>query len=549
VPLQAAIVHDLKRPLLIIMGAVGFVLLIACANVANLFLVRATGRESEMAVRTALGAAKSRIVRQLVTESLLLSLLGGVAGLLLAMWGMKVLLRLAPPNLPRVSGASIDATALILTILVALITGLVFGILPATQLGSDLASALRAGSRGTRTRHASARARGAIVVAEVALAVMLLVGAGLLLRSFQRLLAVDRGFRPEKVLSFRVSLPARSYPSDTSLRNFVNALEPRLQALPGVRQAAIATALPLDGSDFTLSFTIRGRPPLPKNAEPDAQIVCATPEFFGTIGIPVERGRLYARDAQAGMPKEIVVSREFARRYFPNEDPLGHYVELGWRENGDRRGGTIIGIVGDTKQGALDQETPPLVYLPYAQAPQGGLRIVMRTAVPPTSLTDPVRRVVKEVDRDLPLFDIRPLEEYVTAAVGPQRFYATLIAIFAVVALALAAVGLYGVIAYAVSQRTHELGVRVALGATGERIAAMVVGQGLTLAFTGVVVGVVAAILLTRVLGSLLFGISAIDPVTFGAVLGLLIGVAGVASYVPARRAARVDPLIAMRGE
>jgi putative ABC transport system permease protein len=531
------------------MGAVAFVLLIACANVANLFLVRATSREAEMAVRTALGAGRSRLVRQLVTESVLLSLLGGVAGLLLANWGMKALLRLAPASLPRLSGATIDSSALVITLLVALVTGLVFGLLPAMHIGTDVASALRAGARGTRTRHTSARMRGGIVIAEVALAVMLLVGAGLLLRSFQRLIAVDPGFRADHVLTFRVSLPDRSYPSDTAERNFVSALEARLRALPGVRQAAVSSVLPLDGSDFTLSFTVRGRPPVQKNDEPGTQVVSVSPEFFTAVGIPVERGRLFGTDAQPGTPKEIAVSREFVRRFFPNEDPLGRYIDLGWRENGDRRGGTIIGVVGDVKQGALDQETPPLLYLPYAQAPQPSLRVILQTSVPPTSLTKASRAAVREIDRELPVFSIRPLQDYVSTSIGPQRFYATLVAIFAGVALTLAAIGLYGVIAYTVSQRTHELGVRVALGATGQRIAAMVVSQGLSLTIGGALVGVVAAVLVTRVLSALLFGVSALDPLTFAVVLVVLVVVATLASYVPARRAARVDPLIAMRGD
>jgi putative ABC transport system permease protein len=549
VPLQDAIVGDLKRPLFVIMGAVAFVLPIACANVANLFLVRATGRESEMAVRTALGAGKSRLVRQLVTESLLLSLLGGAAGLLLANWGMKVLLRLAPPNLPRVDTAAIDAAALFITLGIVVVTGLVFGLLPAMQLDGDVASALRAGARGTRTRHVSARIRGGIVVAEVALAVMLLVGAGLLLRSFQQLLSIDPGFRPDRVLTFRLALTERSYPSDTSQRNFVTALEERLRALPGVRQVGIASALPLDGSDFTLSFTVRGRPPVPKNDEPATQIVAATPEFLSAMGIPVVRGRNYTRDAQPGTPKEVVVSREFVRRFFANEDPLGHYIDLGWSQDGDRRGGTIIGVVGDVKQGALNQETPPLLYLPYAQAPLQNLRIAVQTSVPPLSLTKSVRTAVREVDRELPVFSIRPLDDYVATSIGPQRFYATLVGIFAAVALTLAAVGLYGVIAYAVSQRTHELGVRVALGATSQRIANMVVAQGLSLTIGGAIAGVVAAVLVTRVLSALLYSVSALDPLTFVVVLLVLMAVAMVASYVPARRAARVDPLVAMRGD
>ena len=549
VRLQSAIVGDLRRPLLVIMGAVGFVLLIACANVANLLLVRATGRESEMAVRTALGAARPRLVRQLVTESMLLSLLGAMLAVFLARWGMAALLRLAPADLPRVESTSIDGTALALTVAIAVLTGIVFGLVPAAHLGADLAGALRAGSRGTRTRHLTNRTRAGIVIAEVALAVTLLVGAGLLLRSFQHLLAVDPGFRPDGVLTFRTSLPERSYPSDTAQRAFVNALEDRLHALPGVQQAAIATALPLDGSDFTISFTVRGRAPVPANDEPASQLVSATPEFFAAMGIPLVRGRLYTRNAQLGTPKEVVVSSAFVKRFFPNEDPIGQYITLGWSVDGDRKGGTVIGIVGDVKQVSLDRETPPLLYLPYAQAPRGALRVVLRSSVPPSSLTRPAQAALHEIDRELPVFAVRPLSDYVARSIGPQRFYATLVSAFAAVALVLAAIGLYGVIAYMVSQRAHELGVRVALGATAQRIARMVVGQGLTLTLAGVAVGIVAAALLTRVLGSLLFGIGALDPLTFALVLALLVAVAVVASYLPARRAARVDPLIAMRGE
>jgi putative ABC transport system permease protein len=550
VPLQSAIVGDLRRPLLVIMGAVAFVLLIACANVANLMLVRATARESEIAVRTALGAGRNRLVRQLVTESMLLSLLGAGAGLLLAKWGIAGLQHFAPQDLQLLVGSTaLDGRTLGLTIVIAAITGLVFGLLPAVQMGGDLAGALRAGSRGARSRHTASRTRGGIVVAEVALAVMLLVGAGLLLRSFQHLLAVDPGFRPEGALTFRVSLPSRSYESDTAQRAFVNALQSRLRAIPGVTQAAIASTLPMDGSDFTLAFTVKGRPPLPPSQQPSTTLLSATPEFFPAMGIPLVRGRLYTRDAQPGTPKEIVVSSDFAKRFFPNEDAIGKYIDLGWTVDGDRRGGTIIGIVGDVKQTGLGQETEPLLYLPYAQAPQPSLRVVLRASVPPGSLTKPARGAVREVDRELPMFSIKPLSDYVSRSIESQRFYATLLSVFAAVALTLAGIGLYGVVAYAVSQRAHELGVRAALGATSGRIASMVVGQGLTLSVAGVVVGIAAAFLVTRVLGALLFGVSALDPLTFAAVALLLVLVAAASSYLPARRAARVDPLIAMRGE
>jgi predicted permease len=550
VPLQSAIVGDLRRPLLVIMGAVAFVLLIACANVANLLLVKATGRESEMAVRAALGAGRTRLVRQLVTESMLLSFLGATAGLLLARWGMAALLRFAPPDLQLLVGSgALDGRTLGLTVLIAVITGLVFGLLPAVHVGGDVASALRAGSRGARSRHTAARTRGGIVVAEVALAVTLLVGAGLLLRSFQHLLAVDPGFRPDGALTFRVSLPSRSYESDTAQRAFVTAFQTRLQTIPGVTSAAIASALPMDGSDFTLSFSVRGRPPVPPSQQPSTTLLSATPEFFPAMGIPLVRGRLYSREAQPGTPKEIVVSKEFVKRFFPNEEAIGKYIDLGWSVDGDRRGGMIVGIVGDVKQTGLGQETEPLLYLPYAQAPLQSLRVVLRASVPPSTLTKPARAALREVDRELPMFSIKPLTDYVSSSIESQRFYATLLSVFAAVALTLAAIGLYGVIAYVVSQRAHELGVRVALGATSRRIATMVVGQGLTLSLAGVAVGVVAALVMTRVLGALLFGVSTLDPLTFAGVALLLVIVAALASYLPARRASRVDPLIAMRGE
>lgn len=548
-PLRDRIVRDLKKPLLVIMGAVAFVLLIACANVANLFLVRATGREGEMAIRTALGAGRSRLVRQMVTESVTLSLLGAACGLLLAKWGMAVLLRFAPAELPRVSDARIDGWALFVTLLVALITGLVFGLLPIARTDrGNLGVALRAGGRGTRSHQGSSRARRAIVVAEVALAVTLLVGAGLLLRSFRRLLAVDPGFRPDSALTFRVRLPETSYASDTSVRHFVDALDARLHAIPGVRVAGMSNALPLDGSDFTLSFQVRGRPPVPENQQPSAQIIVVTPGFFPAMGMTASRGRLFDRNDRVGGPKVALVSREFARRHFPNEDPIGKYVDLGWRVDGEGRGGMIVGIVGDVKQMALERDAPPTLYLPMDQASRSSLRVVLRTSVTPASVTSAVRAAVKEVDRELPVFAVRPLEEYVSEAMGPQRFYAVIVALFAGVALLLAAVGLYGVIAYAVSQRTHELGVRVALGATRRHIGRIVVMQGLVLSLVGAVVGIAAALVVGRVIGSLLFGVTAADPLTFAAVIVVLLAVAVIASYVPARRAARVDPLIAMRG-
>jgi putative ABC transport system permease protein len=550
--LQDDVVGDLRKPLLVIMGAVGFVLLIACANVANLFLVRASGRAGELAIRTALGAGRSRLIRQLVTEAVLLTCIGAAAGLAIATWGMSVLLTLAPSDLPRVGSASIDGAALGVTAAIALITGVFFGVLPAFQRGGgsdDLAAALRAGGRGARSRHSANRAKRAIVVAEVALAVALLTGAGLLLRSFQRLLSVDLGFKPQGVLTFRVTLPDRGYYELAPRRNFVRALEERLHAIPGVRTVAASNGLPLDGSDMTLSFTVRGHAPVKETQEPSAQIIVATTSFFEAQGISIVRGRGFTPDDREGGPRVVVVNREFVRRFFPNEEPIGQYIDLGWRVDGERQGGQIVGIAADVKQRALDQGTPPLLYAPFAQSPVPNLRWSVRAAVPPATLATAVRAAVRETDRELPIFALRTLEEYVSRSVGPQRFYAVLVGLFATVALVLAGVGLYGVIAYVVSQQTHELGVRVALGASGERITRMVVGQGIAMTIIGVAIGLAAALALTRVLSSLLFGVGAADPLTFVAVAVLLVLVAAAASYLPARRAGRVDPLVAMRGE
>jgi putative ABC transport system permease protein len=351
------------------------------------------------------------------------------------------------------------------------------------------------------------------------------------------------------VLTFRVSLPGRTYPTDTAQWNFAAALEEHLRAIPGVRTAALSSALPLDGSDFTIAFHIRGRPKPPEKDMPSAQITSATPEFFSALGIPLLRGRAFARDDRAGAPRVAIASQSFVRKYFSKEDPVGQYVELGWTRDGVQQGGEIVGIVGDVKQYGLEQAAPPILYLPYTQTPRPSLRAILRTAVPPEGVAPAARAAVRETDRELPVFAMREMREYLSESVESRRFYALLVGLFAAVALALAAVGLYGVMAYAVTQRTHELGVRVALGATGERISRMVVGQGIALTLGGVALGIAAALVLSRVIGSLLFGVSRADPVTFASVLGTLVLVATLASYVPARRAARVDPLIAMRGE
>jgi putative ABC transport system permease protein len=546
---QDFLTGEMRKPLFIMLGAVALVLLIACANVANLLLVRATARESEMAIRTALGAGRGRLVRQLLTESVLLSLAGAVAGLGVAKLAMHEMLSRAPANLPLVGTASIDGRTLALTAIIAVITGIVFGILPAIQVGrDDLASALRAGARGTRTRPSANRTKQFIVVAEVALAVTLLTGAGLLLHSFANLLAVDPGFRPEGVISMKVVLPPRTYDS-TVTRNFIRAVEERARALPGAKNVALANFIPLDGASYGFTFTIRGRPRLRPSDEPSTEVRQVTPDFFATMGMPVLRGRPVSEADQPGTTKVLVVNQAFAKQFFPNDDAVGQSISLGWGEDTTGEMRQIVGVVGDVRSAALSNAPEPTVYVAMMQVPDQNLSILIRTNAAPASLAAPLRSIIRDLDREVPVYSVQTMEERVASSVGSERFYATLIAIFAAVALVLSAVGLYGVIAYAVSQRTHELGVRVALGATGDRISRMVIGEGLRLTAVGAALGIVASLIAGRLVASLLFDVKTRDPATLGGVVIVLGIVAALASWLPARRAARVDPLAAMRGD
>jgi predicted permease len=549
VPLQESLTGEIRTPLFVMLGAVGFVLLIACANVANLMLVRATARESELAIRTALGAGRGRLARQLITESVILSVIGGLAGVGVAKLGMIEMLSRAPQNLPLVGTASINATTLVVTAAIALLTGVVFGVLPAAQVRrDDLATALRAGARGTRARPGAHRTKRIIVVTEVALAVTLLSGAGLLLHSFQRLLSVDPGFKPDGTLSLKIALPQRAYDS-TATRNFIRALEERARALPGVSNVGIANFIPLDGASYGFSFTIRGRPPLRPSEQPSTEVRQVSPDYFAAIGMPVLRGRGVSIADQPGTPPVLVVNRSFAQRFFPNENPVGHSIALGWGRDttGDLR--QIVGVVGDVRGSALSDAPEPTVYVPIMQAPYENLSIIVRTNRDPASLTTPMRGIVHDLDHEVPIYSVQTMQTRVASSVSSQRFYAMLLATFAGVALALSAVGLYGVIAYAVSQRTHELGVRVALGATSDRISRMVISDGLLLTAIGVVIGGVGSFFAGKLVASLLFEVGAFDPVTAGGVVLVLGLVAALASWLPARRAARVDPLIAMRGD
>jgi putative ABC transport system permease protein len=550
-PLHEAMVVNIRRAVLVLFGAVGFVLLIACANVANLLLARAAARETEMAVRTALGAGRGRLIRQLLTESVILSVCGAGLGLLLAVWGVEFLTSLQPEGVPRLDSVAVDETVVLFTFVVAVVTGMAFGLVPALHATRSVQDALKEGGRGAISTRASGRLRASLVVAEMALAVMLLVGAGLLMRSFVRLQAVDPGFRPDQTLSFELTLPESRYKEDTKIIAFFDQLMPRLRALPGVRDAAAVMGLPLSGMQFNISFEVAGRPPVPPSQQPAMEVRVATPDYFSTIGIPLVRGRFFTDEDRMGTPPVVLLTESAARQYFPGEDPLGKTIKLGWGHGPGKpkAGGQVVGIVGDVKDAGLDEPNPAEIYLPLRQWPVSFMSVAVKTVLPPSSLGEAVRREVYAVDPNLPVSNVRTLDQIVAKSISQPRFYATLLVIFAGVALALAAIGIFGVLSYAVSQRTREIGIRMALGAQERTVVGLVVRQALVLVVTGVAVGTIAALVLSQTLRKMLFAIEPTDPATFLAVAAVLIAVALFASYLPARRATRVDPVVALRAE
>ena len=550
VPLRDDMVGSVRPALIVLLAAVGFVMLIACANVASLMLGRTAARESELAVRTALGAGRGRLVRQLLTESCCLALAGGMMGLGLAYAGTRLLLSLAPSDIPRLYNVALDAPVLLFTVAMTAVAALFFGSIPALQASAAQAVLhLRAGDRGSRTRPGSARARNALVVTEITLALMLLVGAGLLIRSFSRLREVDPGFAPARVSTFTVTLSPVKYETVEQQRAFSKTLLDAIHRIPDVDSAAVTFGLPLSGTSFQLSYDVEGRPAPPPNAEPRAQVRIVSPGYFATVGIPLVRGRAFSDADRPGGPRALVVSEETVRRYFPGEDPIGKHIAFGWRRDGDRLSGAIVGVVGDVRQHGLSAAVTPHVYAAWDQWPLDEITVVMRSRGDPAVALRDARAAVTSLDRDLPVYDAFTLESMVDRALGQPRFYVLLLTIFAALAVVLAVVGIYGVIAYTVQQRTREIGIRIALGASRERVVGMVVRRGLMLALAGIMLGSAAAYAVSRVLQSLLYGVGARDPITFIAVAALLGVVAVLASWVPARRAARVDPLAAMRAE
>ncbi|HEY7876958.1 MAG TPA: ABC transporter permease [Gemmatimonadaceae bacterium] len=560
VPLQRFMVGDVRPALITLLAAVGFVLLIACANVANLQLVRASTRETETAVRTALGAGRWRIVRQLLTESVLLSLIGGALGALGAVWGVGLLVHLGPHDLPRLDEVRVDGTVLAFTTVVALATGVLFGIIPALATArGNLAGMLKETSRGSSGTKASRRVRGTLVVSEIALAMVLLIGAGLLVRSFERLLAVNPGFRTDRVLTFNVSAPTTKYADRHSLRTLTADVLTRIRDIPGVASAAVVAGLPLGDFVIRTGVHITGTPVERPSERKRTYVTMVSPDYFATMGIPLVHGRDFSTRDRSGAPIVSIVNQEFVRRYFPNQDPIGKRIELGWTQdtvsakgNGSDTsqitlGGEIVGVVGDVKRRGLASETSPETYTAIDQPTLNEFSVALRFSGPAAAVEAQVRRQMRAVDPDLPIARLQQLRDLVSASVSRPRFYMALIASFAAIALVLAAVGIYGVISYTVSQRGRELGIRIALGATRRNVMGQVLRPGLAMTVAGVAVGIVASLAITRLIASLLFGVTPLDPLTFAGVSIILLGVALAACIVPANRASRLDPVEAMR--
>jgi putative ABC transport system permease protein len=546
---QDRMTHSIRPALFVMMIAVGFVLLIACVNVANLLLARATARTREIAIRAALGAGRDRLVKQLLTESFLLAFIAGGLGLLLALWGSQILVRMSPEQLPRVSEIHVDGMVMAFTLGIAMLTGLLFGLAPAMHVShSNIVDSLKEGALSTTASKARFGLRSSLVVIEMALALVLLVSAGLLIRSLVRMQQVNPGFDPRNVMTASVDVPDAKY-SDPQKAEFFRVLIPKLSALPGVQSAAAVYPLPMGGDEIRTTFQIEGRP-VSKSEEPAASLRDVTPNYFATMRIPLLQGRDFDDREAANSTPVVIINEALARQYFPGENPLGKHIKPGISTgSGEPLMREIVGVVGNVKFHDLTSEWLPESYVPSSQLPFGSMTLVARSAQDPHSLAKMMTETVRSMDPDMPAYAAKTVEEYLDGTLSVPRFNTGLLALFAGLAMILTAVGLYGVISYSVAQRTHEIGIRMALGAKRGAMLRLVVGQGLKLGLLGVGIGFVVAIGLTHFLSSFLFGVTATDPVSFAGVISLLLVVVLVACYVPARRAMRVDPMVALRHE
>ncbi|MGC1106635.1 MAG: ABC transporter permease [Candidatus Acidiferrales bacterium] len=550
-PLQELLVGDIRPALLVLFGAVGFVLLIACANFAGLLMARGAARRHELVIRAALGARRSRLIRQALTESGLLAVIGGVVGLLLAKWGTRLLLSLKPAALERFNGIQMDAKVLLFVFGVSMLTGIVFGLAPAWSAArADVSESLKEGGRGATTGPSGQLLRKLLVTAEFALALMLLVGAGLLIKGFSRLRSVNSGFNPANVMTMYLDLPATRYAEIPRQTEFRRELLAKLNSLPGV-EAAMITDIPLGGNYVGHRVVFDGRPPVPAGAEPEVQTLSVMGDYFGVMQIPIRTGRAFTPADREGEPLVAIVNEEFVKEFFPHESPLGNRIDWA-RTDGPHRWMTIVGVVADVKHSGLNEPTDPAVYTPFAQNDERWrhfMTLAIRTRSASAGLVEEVKKQVWSMDSLIPVSDVQSMDDLMAVSLAQQWFNLLLLGIFAALALILASVGIYGLMAYGVSQRTHEIGVRMALGAQRRDVLCLVVGDGAKLAFAGIVVGVLGALAVTRLMISLLFEVKPTDPATFAAVAILLSVVALGACYIPARRAMKIDPMVALRYE
>ncbi|HJQ31946.1 MAG TPA: ABC transporter permease [Pyrinomonadaceae bacterium] len=550
-PVGDYLVGDVRPALLVLLGAVGLVLLIAAANVANLMLARAASREKEISIRTALGAGRARILRQLLTESLLVASIGGATGLLLAYWGVQLLLALNPGQIHGLKEATLDGRVLACATVVTLLSGIVFGLAPALQTSRpELNGILKEGGRGSTESRGRRRVRGALVVAEMALALMLLAGAGLLVRSFLSLRGVDPGVNPARVVTMQVSLPWSRYKELPQRLSFYQQLLERVETVPGVESVALTNSLPPDMQTVSDNFSVEGQPPRPDNELSTGDLLLVTPDYFRVMGVPVIRGRAFTDGDREGSPLVCLINQTLAREFFPGQDPVGKHLKTGGTDRPQNPVMEIVGVVGDVKYEGLHAKVQPAYYMPFAQNAWGDMSLVVRSTTPdPLGLVPSISKEVWALDRDLPVARVRTVDELLSRSVAQPRFRTLLLTAFSVMALLLASVGIYGVMSYTVARRTHEIGIRVALGAQLGDVLRLVVGQGMRLAVAGIVLGVAGALALARLMSGLLYGVTATDPLTFAGVALLLALVALVACLVPALRATRVDPTVALRYE